>query len=118
GDGDRHHGQWRWARLDAAAVNCWRPIRRDRDQAFARLDGLLVWLTGFYQPQVVGFGDNYPSIWRLTFAGQVPDRRLLVDLERPVWDSVAQALEARLPASVIEGAVRRLPPDASARNGA
>src|SRR2546422_10230928 len=65
--------------------------------AFARLDGVLVWLTGFYQPQVVGFGDDYPSIWRLTFAGQVPDRRLLVDLERPVWDSVAKVLQARLP---------------------
>src|SRR5207244_12893242 len=96
----------------------WRPSPRDRGQAFARLDGVLVWLTGFYQPQVVGFGDNYPSIWRLTFAGQVPDRRLLVDLERPVWDSVAKALQARLPDSVIEAAVRRLPPEYYAKNGA
>src|SRR2546426_2572505 len=94
------------------------PIPRDRDQAFARLDGVLVWLTGFYQPQVVGFGDDYPSIWRLTFAGQVPDRRLLVDLERPVWDSVAKVLQARLPDSVIEAAVRRLPPEYYAKNGA
>src|SRR5207244_8742553 len=66
----------------------------------------------------VGFGDDYPSIWRLTFAGQVPDRRLLVDLERPVWDSVAKALQARLPDSVIEAAVRRLPPEYYAKNGA
>src|SRR3989454_506116 len=94
------------------------PIPRDRDQAFARLDGVLVWLTGFDQPQVVGFGDDYPSIWRLTFAGQVPDRRLLVDLERPVWDSVAKVLQARLPDSVIEAAVRRLPPEYYAKNGA
>src|SRR3989449_10236213 len=86
--------------------------------AFARLDGVLVWLTGFYQPQVVGFGDDYPSIWRLTFAGQVPDRRLLVDLERPVWDSVAKVLQARLPDSVIEAAVRRLRPEDYAKNGA
>src|SRR5207249_779904 len=118
GDWDRHQDQWRWARFDSAGVHWWRPIPRDRDQAFARLDGLLVWLTGFYQPQVVGFGDNYPSIWRLTFAGQVPDRRLLVDLERPVWDSVAKALQARLPDSVIEAAVRRLPPEYYAKNGA
>src|SRR3989454_893029 len=94
------------------------PIPRDRDQAFARLDGLLVWLTGFYQPQVVGFGDDYPSIWRLTFAGQVPDRRLLVDLEKPVWDSVAKAIQAQLTDSVIEAAVRRLPPAYYAKSGA
>src|SRR5256884_7533148 len=74
----------------------------------SRLDGFLVWLTGFYWPQLVGFGDDYPSIWRLTLAGEVPDRRLLQDLEKPVWDSVARTLQARLTDSVIDGAVRRL----------
>ena len=118
GDWDRHHDQWRWARFDSAAVHTWRPIPRDRDQAFARLDGLLVWLTGFYWPQLVGFGDDYPSIWRLTLAGAVPDRRLLVDLEKPVWDSTAAAIQARLTDSVIDAAVRRLPPEYYRRNGA
>src|SRR5438876_760122 len=118
GDWDRHQDQWRWARFDSADVHWGRPIPRDRDQAFARLDGVLVWLTGYYQPQVVGFGDHYPSIWRLTFAGQVPDRRLLVDLAKPVWDSVAKALQSRLSDSVIDAAVRRLPPEYYAKNGA
>ena len=117
GDWDRHQDQWRWARFDSADVHWWRPIPRDRDQAFARLDGVLVWLTGFYWPQVIGFGDDYPSIWRLTLTGQVPDRRLLVDLEKPVWDSIAQVLQARLTDSVIEAAVRRLPPEYYAKNG-
>ena len=118
GDWDRHHDQWRWARFDSGQVHIWRPIPRDRDQAFARLDGFLVWLTGFYWPQVVGFGDDYPSIWRLTLAGEVPDRRLLQDLEKPVWDSVARTLQARLTDSVIDGAVRRLPPEYLQKNGA
>ena len=118
GDWDRHHDQWRWARFDSGQVHIWRPIPRDRDQAFARLDGFLVWLTGFYWPQLVGFGDDYPSIWRLTLAGEVPDRRLLQDLEKPVWDSVARTLQARLTDSVIDGAVRRLPPEYLQKNGA
>src|SRR5437588_733593 len=118
GDWDRHHDQWRWARFDSADVRWWRPIPRDRDQAFARLDGLLVWLTGFYWPQVIGFGDDYPSIWRLTFTGQVLDRRLLVDLEKPVWDSIARSLQARLTDSVIAAAVRRLPPEYYQKSGA
>src|SRR5207247_8121067 len=118
GDWDRHHDQWRWARFDSGEVHIWRPIPRDRDQAFARLDGFLVWLTGFYWPQLVGFGDDYPSIWRLTLAGEVPDRRLLQDLEKPVWDSVARTLQARLTDSVIDGAVRRLPPEYLQKNGA
>ena len=118
GDWDRHQDQWRWARFDSAGLHWWRPIPRDRDQAFARLDGVLVWLTGFYRPEVVGFGDDYPSIWRLTLTGQVPDRRLLADLERPVWDSIASAIQARLPDAVIDAAVRRLPREYYERNGA
>ncbi len=117
GDWDRHQDQWRWARFDSGDVHWWRPIPRDRDQAFARLDGVLVWLTGYYWPQVIGFGDDYPSIWRLTFTGEVPDRRLLVDLEKPVWDSVARTLQARLTDSVIAAAVRRLPPEYFRKSG-
>jgi hypothetical protein len=117
GDWDRHQDQWRWARFDSGEVHWWRPIPRDRDQAFARLDGVLVWLGGYYWPEVIGFGDDYPSIWRLTLTGQVTDRRLLVDLEKPVWDSIARRLQARLTDSVIEAAVRRLPPEYFRKSG-
>jgi hypothetical protein len=118
GDWDRHHDQWRWARFDSGTVHWWRPIPRDRDQAFTRLDGILIWLAGFYQPQLVGFGDDYPAIWRLTYSGRVVDRRLLVDLDRPVWDSVALVLRTRLTDSVIDAAVRALPRAYFAKNGA
>jgi hypothetical protein len=117
GDWDRHQDQWRWARFDSGAARWWRPIPRDRDQAFARLDGVLVWLAGFYQPQVIGFGDDYPSIWRLTYSGRVVDRRLLVDLDRAAWDSVARELRTRLIDSVIDEAVRVLPPAYYRQNG-
>ncbi|HYU88903.1 MAG TPA: BamA/TamA family outer membrane protein [Gemmatimonadales bacterium] len=118
GDWDRHQDQWRWARFDSGDVHWWRPIPRDRDQAFARLDGVLLYFTGYYWPQLIGFGDKYPSIWRLTFTGQVPDRRLLVDLEKPVWDSIARTIQGRLTDSVIEAAVRRLPPEYYRKGGA
>jgi len=118
GDWDRHQDQWRWARFDSGEVHWWRPIPRDRDQAFARLDGVLLWLTGYYWPELIGFGDDYPSIWRLTLTGEAHDRRLLVDLEKPVWDSIARTLQTRLTDSVIEAAVRRLPPEYFRKSGA
>src|SRR2546430_3425673 len=118
GDWDRHQDQWRWARFDSAGVRWWRPIPRDRDQAFGRLDGIFVGFAGYYWPQLIGFGDDYPSIWRLTFTGQVLDRRLLVDLEKPVWDSIARSLQARLTDSVIAAAVQRLPPEYYQKSGA
>ncbi len=118
GDWDRHQDQWRWARYDEGKRHWWRPIPRDRDQAFARLDGLLVQLAGVYYPQVIGFDDEYPSLYRLTLTGDVLDRRLLVGLERPVWDSTAAALQARLTDSVIDRAVVRLPVEYRRGSGA
>lgn len=118
GDWDRHHDQWRWARFDSGAVRWWRPIPRDRDQAFTRLDGILIWLAGYYQPQLVGFGNDYPPTWRITWSGRVVDRRLLTDLERSVWDSVTIAIRARLTDSVIDNAVRQLPDAYYERDGA
>lgn len=117
GDWDRHQDQWRWARFDRGDLHWWQPIPRDRDWAFPRHDGWLVWLAGFYYPQIVGFGDRYPSVFRLTWAGHVLDRRLLADLERPVWDSVAAAVQARLTDSVIDAAVHHLPPEYYATSG-
>src|SRR2546422_6588463 len=53
----------------------------------------------------------------LPIYGRALDRRLLVDLEKPVWDSVAGALQARLPDSVIDAAVRRVAPQDYSRDG-
>ena len=118
GDWDRHQDQWRWARFDEGGLHWWRPIPRDRDQAFARLDGLLLVLAGVYYPQLIGFDDEYPSLYRLTLTGEVLDRRLLVGLERSVWDSTAAALQAQLTDSVIDRAVARLPMEYRAGSGA
>src|SRR5438445_169326 len=43
---------------------------------------------------------------------------LLGMIEKPVWDSIARTLQARLTDSVIDGAVRRLPPEYLRKNGA
>src|ERR1041384_1810156 len=50
GDWDRHADQWRWARFDEGDARVWRPIPRDRDQAFSRLDGFLPRLAPHYPP--------------------------------------------------------------------
>ena len=74
----------------------WTPIPRDRDQAFARFDGLLLSLARLSAPQLVEFSPTYPSMVGLTWNARVLDRRLLTGLEWPVWDSVATDLKRRL----------------------
>src|SRR3989442_7273570 len=75
-DWDRHPDQWRWARFDQGDLHVWRPIPRDRDQAFSRLDGVLPGLARYYFPDLVGFGDRYPALVGLTWDGRALDRRV------------------------------------------
>jgi hypothetical protein len=110
GDWDRHADQWRWARFGNNVPRLWQPIPRDRDQAFVRFDGILLTLARSSAPQWVNFGPKYPGMLGLTWNGRDLDRRFLVELERPVWDSIALAVQARLTDGVIEAAVAHLPP--------
>jgi len=118
GDWDRHQDQWRWARLSDADERSWTPIPRDRDQAFAKFDGLLLSLARLSVPQLVEFSSTYPSMVGLTWNARVVDRRLLSGLEWPVWDSVVTELQQRITDRVIEDAVSRLPSELQATNAA
>jgi hypothetical protein len=109
GDWDRHRDQWRWLRFAETREALWQPVPRDRDQAFVKFDGLLLALARQYFPQLVKFGDSYARPLGITWNGREMDRRLLVELERAVWDSVANTLVQRITDNVIDAAVDGLP---------
>ncbi len=106
-DNDRHPGNWKWARLESAPKTQWVPIARDRDHAFTSYGGWLVSLARMVQPSLVSFADE-PNVRGLTETLGF-DARLLSGLEKPVWDSVAHALQARITDSVIHAAARAMP---------
>jgi hypothetical protein len=119
GDWDRHEDQWRWAGYPAAGGMLYRPIPRDRDQAFARYDGIVPGLARKVNPKLTVFGPAYPSnLTGFTWNARKLDRQLLAPLDRAAFDSVAAALQAVLTDSVIEAAVARLPAAHGARWGA
>jgi len=107
GDWDRHLGQWRWAKLPGRPG--WQPIPEDRDFAFCRFEGLVLFLTRNWNPRWVAFGEEYPGMLGLTWQAWPLDRELLSDLEKPAWDEIAEDLRRRLTDEVIDAAVRRLP---------
>jgi hypothetical protein len=117
GDWDRHTDQWKWGRFEEDSRKLWRPIPRDRDQAFCRYDGIIPDLVESYIPQIEGCSDHYPSLKYLTWSGRYTDNRFLGLLDRASWDSVARAVTARLTDSVIDYAVHRLPPAMYAKEG-
>lgn len=112
GDTDRGSDQWRWAaeeRPDGGLL--FRPIPRDRDFAFVRADGLLSPAARMVFPKMVAFGPSYPSVKALTFSSIHLDRRLLDELPREAWDSVARALQAQLTDEAINWALLAMPPE-------
>ncbi|HEY0016707.1 MAG TPA: BamA/TamA family outer membrane protein [Longimicrobium sp.] len=109
GDWDRHEDQWRWARFDDGGLRVWRPIPRDRDNAFVKHEGLLLSIGRAAFVRMVRFDEEYPTLTGLTVQAEPLDRRLLQDLPRAAWDSVAASLRARLTDRVIQNAVLALP---------
>lgn len=109
GDWDRHIDQWRWAKFEEEGKDVWYPIPRDRDQAFAKLDGLIPSIGAEAITQVEGFGGDYPKIADLTYSGRYTDRRILVGLTKSVWDSVTGSTIAKLTDQVLQNAVARIP---------
>jgi Omp85 superfamily domain len=118
GDWDRHADQWVWARFGETTPRRWVAIPRDRDQALAKYDGVLLTVARQSSPQLVNFGPKYPYIPGATWNGRDLDRRFLSELEWPVWESVVGSLRAALTDAVIEDAVHALPPQHYALRGA
>jgi len=109
GDWDRHRKQWRWALIPGNRY--WQPIPEDRDWAFARFDGLLLNVARYSIPYLPNFGAKFHAIENISFIGWDLDRYILSDLEQPAWKAIASDLQTRLTDSVIEAAIKRLPPE-------
>jgi surface antigen Omp85-like protein len=118
GDWDRHSDQWVWARFGETRPRRWVPVPRDRDQAMAKYDGLLLGIARQNIPKLTNFGPKYPYIAGATWNGRELDRRYLSELDWPVWESVVGTLQAELTDRAIDDAVHALPPEHYAIAGA
>ena len=63
------------------------------------------------------FGPEYSSQKGLTYDGWDVDKRILAELEWPVWEDTARQLQAALSDAVLEAAARRQPPEYFAKDG-
>ena len=109
GDWDRHADQWKWARYDGDDKKVWFPIPRDRDQVFAKFDGLLVRLAEYVIPQFNSFENAYNNIEDLTWNGRFVDQHFLIQLTKAEWDSVTTFVKGKLTDELIISAVKELP---------
>lgn len=111
GDWDRHEDQWRWAEMETPKEDVYKPIPRDRDQAFFVNEGILarLWSRRWALPKLEGFSDDIRWPSGLSFNARHFDRTFLTGLSREEWIETAAALKKDLTDGVIEVAVRQWP---------
>lgn len=117
GDWDRHTGQWRWAGFRENGGIVWKPVPKDRDNAFSRQDGVFSWVVTQIIPRIEGFGDDLDEVYFLSWSGRPLDRRIFSGLSQTQWKNVATELQALLTDELITDAVRQMPPSMYAEEG-
>jgi hypothetical protein len=84
-----------WAGYKDDGLTVYKPIPRDRDQAFSLYDGLLPMIAGRAITQIEGYGKDYPKIYNLSFNGRYLDRRILPMVEKNVYDSLTNFIKGK-----------------------
>ena len=121
GDWDRHEGQWEWAEYKEDGEHFYRPIPKDRDNAFFRFGGgALSWLLSrkWAIRKFESFSGEYEDVKALMINSSFIDARALPEVTRAQFDSLAHALQRDITDEVIERAVRRLPGSVYEQEGA
>ncbi len=129
-DWDRHEDQWRWATFEPFELDStlkgdartegkiYRPIPRDRDAAFMRMNGIIPTIGKFsffrlYQD----FTESYGNLKGLTHNSLAMTRRFTNELTRKEWIEIAEEVENSLTDEVLHEAVDQLPPEVQSKAG-
>lgn len=123
GDWDRHSNQWRWATYEMEDdKKLYKPIPRDRDQAFAKFDGLGNAIADFTFPMVKA-SENFDgkitkkeATW-LNYKARYFDRFFLNAMKLEDWEREAKYIQEHLTDAAIEAAVKKIPPFAYDKRG-
>ena len=124
GDWDRHEDQWRWAefkcKLDDDHSTCdhlpdndtyYMPISRDRDQVFAKFDGVLPSIVSrkWLLRKFTHFDYDIRDIGGINYNARFLDRSFLTRLDKDQWIEIANELRDALSDTVIEEAIKEWP---------
>jgi hypothetical protein len=120
GDWDRHDDQWRWASFESKDGETYRPVPRDRDQAFFVNEGIIpkLWSRRWALPKFEGFNDEVRWPSGLSYNARYFDRSFLTEPDQEDWFNTAKDLQKRLTDEVIEAAIREWPKEIFDLHGA
>ncbi|KZS38895.1 phosphoesterase [Aquimarina aggregata] len=116
GDWDRHQDQWRWAEYKLEnGDHVFKPIPRDRDQAFSNFDGgflgTLRGLLGFAN-QFQIYDEELKDVKWINASATRLDRTLIRNSGRREWLNQAKYIQENLTDEAILNAFKNIPPEA------
>ena len=117
GDWSRREDQWRWASFPEPGRVAYRPVPRDRDQAFFLFDdGLITRLVSWFAPKYQTFRGSIQleNVEGLTTTARALDRTLLTSLSSADFRQVADSVRAALGDAVLARAFAQGPPETRA----
>ena len=112
GDWDRHHGQWNWAVTQLDQETNYKPVPKDRDQVFFKMDdGVIPFIatSRFMARKFQTFKPEITDVKALMLNAAFIDERLLHELTREDFLIIAKQVQMALTDVVIERAVLDLP---------
>ncbi|MFD2245058.1 hypothetical protein [Pontibacter ruber] len=112
GDWDRHKGQWDWAVSNQGQDTLFKPIPKDRDQVFLKMDDGIVpsiATSKLMARKLHSFDNRFKDVKAYMINAEFIDERLLNELSRDDWQRIARQMQAALTDQVIERAVRQFP---------
>lgn len=114
GDWDRHSDQWRWAEYNKKGQVIYRPIPRDRDQAFSKFDGALfsLLMTTPTLRHMQTFKSDIKNIKWLNREPYPLDLAFLRKSTEKDWVAQAEYIQEQLSDEAIDHAFDNLPAEA------
>ena len=115
GDWDRHEDQWRWAEFKKDGKKIYRPVPRDRDQAFSIMaDGALLGLATKIVPSLrlmQSYDEELKSPKWFNLEPYPLDMALINQSGKEVWDAQVKRITENLTEEVIDEAFKNFPPE-------
>jgi hypothetical protein len=113
GDWDRHQDQWRWAEIEEGDKVIYRPVPRDRDQAFSIFgEGFLLGFLTNVMPGLKGmrsYNEDLKSPKRFSYSAYPLDMMLITKSNKEVWDKQVAMIQNQITDDVIDNALNKFP---------
>jgi hypothetical protein len=112
GDWDRHEDQWRWAQFKDGKNKIYKPVPRDRDQAFSKYDGLILGFITRVIPALKLMQVYDEEIRNVKWFNLEPyplDKALINKSTYKNWEEQATYIQQNITDDVIENAFNQLP---------